>query len=122
VTGYRTKFEATTVNSLTAVQTANAGSNSLGGNATFTGDGCDAGFIIDDILYHGRIAIAQLMANYLNRGVKMYAVGTYFSRYDSKHDITYNGNNRLAPTDLPVYLIPDGAPGNKPDPIPFTPK
>jgi hypothetical protein len=118
--GYRPNINTTNVNSLAAVQTGNAGSNSLGGNAVFTINGCEAGLTIDDYLSQTRTAIAQPIANNLKRGVYAYDVGMYFGPNDIQDDRYRTGVGRIAPAVLPVYMVPDGAPGHKPGPIPFT--
>ena len=54
--------------------------------------------------------------NQLNRGVYAYDVGMYFSSKTPASDPYFNGEGRLAPGDLPVYMVPAGAPGSKPGP------
>jgi hypothetical protein len=123
----RTNIDASDVSTLAGVQTANAGGNSLGGNAAFTVNGCEAGFVFFDALAQSETAIAQLIANNLKRGVYAYNVGVYFSQYDAQHDphvsaLLPNGGMLYGPSSLPDYMVPDGAPRHKPDYIPFRPR
>lgn len=88
----------------------------LGQNASVTLNGCDAGVRTPD----GGPSIAQLISNQLRRGVYAYDVGMYFSSKNAANDPHRNGVGRNGPIDLPVYMVPEGTPFNKPAPIPFT--
>jgi hypothetical protein len=88
----------------------------LGPNAAIWLNGCDAGKDAP-----GGSSIAQLISNQLHRGVYAYDVGTYFSSSNAANDTSINGIGLKAPLDLPVYMVPEGTPGKKPDYIPFTP-
>lgn len=65
-------------------------------------------------------SIAVMVLDQLRRGVYAYDVGMYFSSYTAANDPYFDGKGRLAPPDLPVYMVPTGVPGQKPPPIPFT--
>ena len=101
----------------------------LGTNASMWINGCDAGLTEFDTDYNNQqIAIAQLIANNLNRGVYAYAVGAYFSHLDAAHDPYYDGQDPTHPGKarkvsevLPMYLITEGRPGEKPSFLPFCP-
>ena len=89
----------------------------LGSNAAITLNACDTG-----ITEPGQgPPIAQVISNQLGRGVYGYAVGMYFSSYNPASDPSRTGAGKNAPSDLPVYMVPEGPPGNKPSPIPFVP-
>jgi hypothetical protein len=99
----------------------NSGTNIMGANAAMTVNGCNAGEIIFDTLYHGQTAIAQLISNNIKRGVYAYEVGMYFSQQDAQHDRYRTGNGRIEPEVLPTYMVPEGVPGHKPNANSFTP-
>jgi hypothetical protein len=89
----------------------------LGSNAAITLNACDTA-----ITGPGQgPPIAQVISNQLARGVYGYAVGMYFSSYNAASDPSRTGAGKNAPSDLPVYMVPEGPPGNKPSPIPFVP-
>jgi hypothetical protein len=88
----------------------------IGPNAAIWLNGCDAA-----VDAPGGSPIAQLISNQLHRGVYAYDVGTYFSSSNAANDKSTNGIGLQAPLDLPVYMVPEGTPGHKPDYIPFTP-
>jgi hypothetical protein len=76
----------------------------------------------NDYYAHTPTTIAQLLSKQLTRGAYAYDVGMYFSNLDANHDPYVNGNGRNGPNTLPDYLIPAGAPGNKPNPLACTPQ
>jgi hypothetical protein len=88
----------------------------LGTNAAITLNACDAA-----VDAPGGSAIAQLISNQLARGVYAYAVGMYFSSQTAATDPTFDGYGLIAPSDLPVYMVPAGVPGQKPNYVPFCP-
>ena len=82
----------------------------LGSNAAITLNACDTG-----ITEPGQgPPIAQVISNQLGRGVYGYAVGMYFSSYNPASDPSRTGAGKNALSDLPVYMVPEGPPGNKP--------
>jgi hypothetical protein len=121
--GADTNISATNINTLAGVQTANGGSNSIGPNAAFAISGCQAGLTIFDTSYNGgsggSISIAQLISNNIKRGVYAYDVGIYFSQLDAQHDPHRTGLGLYPPNALPMYMVPEGAPGHKPTLIGF---
>jgi hypothetical protein len=86
-------------------------------------NGCDAAEAtgVNDFYAHTPTTIAQLLSKQLSRGVYAYDVGVYFSSLTANQDPYFNGNNRNGPNVLPDYLIPAGAPVNKPNPLACTP-
>jgi len=104
--------------------------NYLSANTAIRINGCDAGYTIGDYYSHGKqTSIAQILSNQLRRGVYAYAVGMYFSHLDASQDPYVDGRDPINPkksryvsSNLPMYLIPEGTPGNKPSAIPFTPQ
>jgi hypothetical protein len=68
-------------------------------------------------------SIAQQIANNTKRDVKAWKKGLYFSLNDAAHATSSNfkGEPDPVPTVLPLYLIPNGTPGSKPDPTLFFP-
>jgi hypothetical protein len=86
----------------------------LGSKATITLNGCNAG----KSWTSGQPAVAQLIANQLNRNVSAYSVGMYFS--PNPNDSNHGGIGK-APSTLPIYMIPEGA-VPKPQPTPFAPQ
>jgi hypothetical protein len=96
----------------------------LSKNTSIVLNGCGTATDIDPDYYaQYKINIAQLLSNQLVRGVYGYDVGMYFSDKDANHDPYFGAHGRVAPNDLPVYMIPNGAPGHKLDnePKPKTP-
>jgi len=95
----------------------------LSNNTAIRLNGCDAGKTVPDYWANGNLtSIAQLIANQLRRGVYAYDVGTYFSSMNAANDPNFGpGKGWKGPSDLPVYMIPLGAPHNKPNPVPFIP-
>ncbi len=88
----------------------------LGPNAAITLNACDTA-----ITEAGQgPPIAQVISNQLGRGVYGYAVGMYFSSYNAASDQSRTGAGKKAPPDLPVYMVPEGPPGNKPNPLACT--
>ncbi|HEX5423452.1 MAG TPA: SBBP repeat-containing protein, partial [Candidatus Acidoferrales bacterium] len=88
-------------------------------------EGCDAAQIINDTKYHSRISIAQLIANNIGNGVYAYEQGTYFSHSKPQDDDYVDGMDprdpqhkryRIITGVLPIYVVPEGAPHNKPLP------
>jgi hypothetical protein len=89
----------------------------LGPNAAITLNACDTA-----ITDPGQgPPIAQVISNQLGRGVYGYKVGMYFSSYNAANDPSRTGAGKNAPSDLPVYMVPEGPPGGKPSPSPFVP-
>jgi hypothetical protein len=88
----------------------------LSSNTAIRINGCQAAQTVLDAYANTYTSIAQLLSNQLNRGVYAYDVGMYFSSKTAANDPYFNGEGRLAPSDLPVYMVPAGAPGNKPGP------
>ncbi len=80
-------------------------------------NGCQAGLAILDTSYNGYVSIAQLVSVNLNRGVYAYDVGMYFSHLDIQHDKYTTGVGRRISNVLPIYMIPEGVPGHKPNPL-----
>jgi len=119
--GQYTNVNASDVGFLNPIHTANSGQNFLGNNAALTINGCQAGLQIYDTTYAGYTSIAQLISNNIWRGVYAYAVGTYFSQNDSKHDKFVNGFGHTMQEALPMYMVPEGVPGNKSNLLGFTP-
>ena len=122
--GEDTNIHYSNVAQLAVVKTANNGGNILGPNASFWINGCSAGSPIDSSLALGGVTypIAQLISNQINRAVYAYDVGMYFSALNADNDPYVDGQGRYAPTTLPSYMVPAGAPGHKPRPRPFTPR
>jgi hypothetical protein len=84
--------------------------------------GCNAAYTLFDKYAQKKLSIAELLANNLNRVVYAYEVGMYFSTRDAQHDKWVNGMDqqghpRKAPDALPMYMVPEGAPGHKPSPF-----
>ena len=115
--GPDTNITAQNVSYLKPIQTANGGGNFLGQNAAMWINGCQAALTIFDTSYNGYVSIAQLISVNLNRGVYAYDVGMYFSQLDAQHDKNITGNGRHPPNALPMYMVPEGAPGHKPNPL-----
>jgi len=114
------------IGTLSNVLTANSGGNILGTNAAMLINGCNAGLSVYDIYARYTTSIAQWISNTVKRGVYAYDVGMYFSQKDADHDKFFNGtdakgNSRPMPNSLPMYMIPEGTPGQKPRPFGFTP-
>ena len=121
-TGDDTNIAAYDVNYLSDIKTAYGGQNSIAPSAALTLSGCNEGEIVDDYYAQTTAAIAQLISNVINRGVYAYEVGVYFSNTDVYHDQSVMGATAPDPTDgLPVYVVPEGVPGRKPQLKPFCP-
>jgi hypothetical protein len=84
-------------------------------------NGCEAAITIFDTSYNGYVSIAQLISVNLNRGVYGYDVAMYFSQNDAQHDKHVDGfydpHGKNLPSALPMYMIPDGTHGHKPNPL-----
>ncbi len=115
--GADTNITAQNVRYLRPIQTENGGVNFLGQNAAMWINGCQAGLTILDTSYNGYVSIAQLVSVNLNRGVYAYDVGMYFSHLDIQHDKYTTGVGRRISNVLPIYMIPEGVPGHKPNPL-----
>ena len=84
-----------------------------------------AAYTVSDYYSHSKqTSVAQMIANQLKRGVYGYEVGTYFSHVDAAHDPYIDGRDPLNPQksryvtpNLPMYLVPEGTPGNKPQAV-----
>jgi hypothetical protein len=87
----------------------------LGPNAAVTLNACDTALPAP-----GGAPIAQALSVQLGRGVYGYAVGLYFSSQNAASDPSRSGAGKQAPGDLPVYMVPEGPPGNKPQPLACT--
>jgi hypothetical protein len=98
--------------------------NYLSKNTAIRLNGCDGALATgeNDYYAHTPTTIAQLLSKQLTRGAYAYDVGMYFSNLDANHDPYVNGSGRNGPNTLPDYLIPEGAPGNKPNPLACTPQ
>jgi hypothetical protein len=124
-TGIDTNIEFRNVSQLAAVRTAYNGSqNIIGSNASIVINGCSAGVTLYDYYALFETSIAQLISNQTQRGVYAYTVGMYFSLNDAAHATSknYTGEPNPLPASLPLYLVPNGPPGHKPSPKPFTPQ
>jgi IPT/TIG domain/Glucodextranase, domain B len=120
--GTDTNISAANVKFLSNVQTANFGHSFLDAGLVVTLNGCNAAASIFDTTAKNFTSIAQLLANNLNRNVTGYEVGMYFSHDDAQHDKFVSGLNpdgtvRFVDGHLPMYMIPEGAPGHKPGPV-----
>jgi len=101
----------------------------LSSNTAIRINGCQAGETVLGYYTspHIQTSIAQLISNQLRRGVYAYDVGAYYSHLDAAHDLYFDGKDpitgkiRLVSDNLPMYAIPQGAPGKKPPAIAFTP-
>ncbi len=101
----------------------------LGSNVEIVVNGCRAAVKVTgltdgtDLLGITTTPIAKLLARQLNRNVRGYKVGTYLSLKDAAHATSKNrtGEPNPLPGTLPMYLIPEGAPGHKKAPEVFTP-
>jgi hypothetical protein len=98
--------------------------NYLSSNTAIRINGCDAAFATkqNDYYAHYPTTIAQLLSKQLSRGVYAYAVGMYFSSLPANQDPYVSGRGRQGPNTLPDYLIPEGTPGQKPNPLACTPQ
>jgi hypothetical protein len=121
--GEDTNISAANVSLLSNVQTAQNGQNIVAGPAKIAINGCRAGEDVNDF-YAGFItSIAQQLANKTKRIVLAHKVGMYFSQLDADHETRFGPKQGdKAPEALPLYLVPLGRPGHKPQPIPFSPK
>ena len=97
--------------------------NFLSSSSSIRLNGCKAGTELFDYYKQYEVAIAQLISNQLNRGVYAYTVGVYFSQLDAAHDPLRTGTDatKNPPDALPMYPVPEGPPGHKPQPKPFCP-
>jgi hypothetical protein len=119
--GSNTNITALNVNFLSPIQTANAGGNFLGPNAAMTINGCQAGLTVFDTSVNQYASIAQLISVNIARGVFAYDVGIYFSQLDAQQDQHIRGVGLYPPDALPMYVVPEGSPGQKPGPLACTP-
>jgi hypothetical protein len=87
-------------------------------------NGCSAGVALYDSYALFETSIAQQISNQTQRGVYAYVQGVYFSVHDAAHATSsnYTGEPNPLPASLPLYLVPNGLPGHKPAPMPFTPR
>jgi len=77
---------------------------------------------IYDLYAQGITNVAQMISTAIGRGVLAYDVGVYFSQSDIAHDQSVTGKFAPnPPSTLPIYMVPEGAPGRKPNPKPFCP-
>lgn len=97
--------------------------NIIGGHASILLNGCEAGATLDDAYALYRTSIAQLVSNATQRGVYAYDKAMYFSINDAAHATTRvpSQEPNPLPATPPLYMIPEGPPGNKPAPLPFCP-
>jgi hypothetical protein len=97
--------------------------NYLSATSAIRLNGCKAGAAILDFYKQYKVAIAQLISQQLNRGVYAYTVGIYFSQLDAAHDPLTSGTDatKNPPDALPMYAVPEGPPGHKPQPKSFCP-
>jgi hypothetical protein len=97
----------------------------LGPNVSITINGCRAAVPVsgvpNDPTGISGTPIAKVLARQIGRPVYAYRVGMYFSLHDAAHATSTNwaGEPKTLPTSLPMYLIPEGTPGNKKSPIQF---
>lgn len=118
--GVNTNVSYENVGLLSNLVVANSGSNILASTAAITINGCRAGTDVYDYYAGFTTSIAQQLANKVRRGVYAYKVGMYFSALDAAHDTKFAPEeNDKGPSSLPVYMVPVGPPGHKPDPTPF---
>lgn len=120
--GSDTNIASFNVSYLSGIQTANFNHNFIDQSATITINGCEAGKTVFDFYAQKDLSIAELLAKNLNRTVYAYEVGMYFGTTDAQHDkwvtgVDATGKPRKVPDVLPMYMIPEGAPGNKPLPL-----
>jgi hypothetical protein len=88
-------------------------SSQLGPNAAITLNACDTA-----ITDAGQgPPIAQVISTQLGTRVYGYTVGMYFSSSNAASDPSRTGAGKTAPSDLPIYMVPEGPPGNKPNPF-----
>jgi hypothetical protein len=94
-------------------------------NITFTINGCRAAKKVSgdpsDASGVTQTPIAKIIARQLNIRVTGYMVGTYFSLHSAATATSadYKGEPKNLPEALPMYLIPEGPPGNKKAPACF---
>jgi hypothetical protein len=87
----------------------------MGSDSSLTIEGCDAGFSVLDYYAQRQTSVAQMISNVINRGVYAYDVGLYFSHSNAFHDTSLAGAAAPNPSGtLPIFLVPEGTPGNKP--------
>jgi hypothetical protein len=97
----------------------------LNSNITFAINGCRAGKKVagdpSDASGITQTPIAKILARQISIRVSGYLVGTYFSLHNAAtaSSSNYKGEPDPLPQSLPMYLIPEGAPGNKKAPTAF---
>ena len=124
-TGVSTNISILNVSQLAATRTAGSGStNIIAATASILINGCSAGLEIYDYFANFKMSIAQQISNQTKRRVYAYTPGMYFSLKDSAHATSSNylGEPNPLPASLPLYLVPNGTPGKKPNPQSFTPQ
>ena len=124
-TGADSNITFQNVSQLSAVRTAYNGSqNIIGPAAAIWINGCSAGKKIYDEYALFETSIAQQISNKTQRGVYAYEKGMYFSLHDAASGTSsnYTGEPNPLPASLPLYLVPNGPAGNKPQPLGFTPQ
>jgi hypothetical protein len=128
--GADTNIASYNVSSLSYIQTGNGGTNFMGPSAAMRLFGCNTSYTIPNDTYNAaahyftssEFSIAELLAGSLNRGVYGYEVGMYFGVTDIQHDpwikgVDKRGKPRKVPDQIPMYMIPEGTPGRKPNPL-----
>ena len=110
---------------LAAVVTAANGKNNIAPGASILINGCSAAVPVVDYYAGGAqmFTIAQLISNATQTVVFAYKQGMYVSLNSATQAKSYNykGEPNPIPASLPLYLIPEGPPGQKPLPIQFEP-
>jgi hypothetical protein len=102
-------------------------SNILGSNITLAINGCRAGVVVagnpSDVTGITTTPIAKILARQLRIKVTAYMVPTYFSLNNAANATSTNwrGEPNPLPASTPMYLIPEGPPGNKKPPAAFLP-
>lgn len=111
------------VSQMAAVTTASNGQNIIGVNASITLNGCRAGLNLYDHYVFQYTCIAQMVSTNTQRGVYAYMVGEYASLNPAATATSrdYTGEPDPIPFTLPLYMIPEGTPGQKKPPLPFVP-
>lgn len=92
--------------------------NYLAPSVTITLVGCRAAAIVADDYAQTLTSIQLLIAKQLNRSVYAWEVSLYASHQDRYHDQIFAavlGTPDPTPT-LPMYMVPNGKPGHKPNP------
>jgi hypothetical protein len=96
--------------------------NYLSNGVTVTLNGCRAGADVSPDLYaQYSISVAKMLSMQLARKVYAYKVGIYFSQQDAQHDNNFSGTSvtKALPDSLPMYMVPEGTPGQKKGPTQF---